>query len=140
MKNSASRRKRLLDSEVHYHDNGKRMGETKLRASVGQPVPAVSAEDVRRVYYAVAEAGPRNSISLELLAELCDPGVNVVAVSLRAMLLSILLQIGRLGQWQEGKVLNDRLYQVAATFPLPRGLEEVDPEAFVAAVEQFVIG
>src|SRR5258708_466720 len=113
------------------------MAETDLRASLGRPVPAANAEDVKRVWSFVAE-GAATSVCLDLLADLCGPNANVLAVSFRAMLVATLLQLGRLERWREGKSLADRVFEVAASIPLLRGLEAADPDAFVAALESSV--
>jgi hypothetical protein len=120
------------------------MPESDLRASIGRPVPAVRAEEVRRVWSFLASeqarhprvhGGAVSSVSLKLLASLCDPNANVLAVWFRAALVEILLQQGRLDRWREGDSLRDKVFEVAASFPLPRGLENADLDAFVAALE-----
>ena len=120
------------------------MPESDLRASIEQPVPAVRADDVRRVWSFVAseqardtrvQGGTTRSVSLKLLAGLCDANANVLAVWFRATLVDVLLQQGRLDRWREGNSLRDRVFEVAASFPLRRGQENADLDAFVAALE-----
>jgi hypothetical protein len=102
------------------------MPESELRASIGRP-PS-KARDPR------VHGGAVSSVSLKLLASLCDPKANVVAVCFRSMLVETLLQQGRLDRWREGHSLRDKVFEVAASFPLPRGLENADIDAFVAAL------
>jgi hypothetical protein len=120
------------------------MPEYDLRASIGRPVPAVRADDVRRVWSFLASEqardtrvreGATSSVSLKLLAGLCDANANVLAVWFRATFVDALLQQGRLDRWREGNSLRDRVFEVAASFPLPRGQENADLDAFVAALE-----
>jgi hypothetical protein len=111
------------------------MAENDLRAYIGRPVPAALAEDVKRVWSFMAAGGATSSVSLKLLAGLCEANANVLAVSFRAMLVDILLQQSRLDRWRQGKNLSEKVFGVAASFPLPRGLENADPDAFIAALE-----
>jgi hypothetical protein len=119
------------------------MTESYFRPFIGRPVPAVRAEDVRRVWSFLASeqarhprvhGGAVSSVSLKLLGGLCDVNANVLAVWFRAALIETLLQQGPLEGWREGDSLRDRVFEVAASFPLPRGLENADLDAFVAAL------
>jgi hypothetical protein len=56
----------------------------------GEPIPAVDPHDLRGV------ATPQSSISVALLAEACAPGANVIAVSLRGLLLDAMASQGLL--------------------------------------------
>ena len=107
-----------------------------------KPVPAVKVDDVKRVWSALASErvrDARTSVSVRLLASLCDVNANVQAVSFRAMLVGVLLEQGRLDRWRDGNSLRDRVFEVAATFPLPQGPGSADPDAFVAALEQTLV-
>jgi len=118
------------------------MAESDFRASLGRPVPEVHADDLRRVWSFLASMQAAdtkaqegaNSVSLKLLAGLCDPHANVLAVSFRAMLIEILLRQGRLGRWRQGDSLTDRVFEITASFPLPQGLEKADLDALIAAL------
>ena len=115
--------------------------ESNLRSSIRQPLPAVRVDDVRRVWSFLASAqtrapeGGTSSVSMKLLAGQCDINANVLAVSFRAMLVGTLLRQGRLDRWREGNGLHERVFEVAANFPLPNGLENADVDAFLAALE-----
>ena len=112
------------------------MPDSDLRAYIKQPVPAVRAVDVRRVWSCLAseQAHGTSSISLKLLAALCDENANVLAVWCRATLVGALPREGRLEQWRQGDGLRDEVFELAATFPIPRGLQGVDLDAFVDAL------
>jgi hypothetical protein len=71
---------------------------------------------------------------VKLLAELCAPGAKVMAVWFRSALITMLLHQGLLEGWRDGNTLLERVFEVAASFPLPKGPENVDPDAFVAAL------
>ena len=71
---------------------------------------------------------------MKLLADLCSPKANTFAVFVRAALIDALLQQGRLDRWREGKSLAEKVFEVAATFSLPRGAERADLDALVAAM------
>jgi len=66
---------------------------------------------------------------------LCDTTANVLAVFLRATLVEALMGQEGSDRWREGKSLRDKVVDVAASFPLPRGVENADFAAFVAALE-----
>ena len=96
----------------------------------------VRAEDVRRVWSVFASEQPQTGIALHLLAGLCGPKADVLAVCFRASLIQALLQLGRLDPWRSGSAFEDKVFDVAATFPLPNGPAEADLDALVAAMEQ----
>lgn len=118
------------------------MSESAFQALSGRAVPAVRADDVRHVWSLLASEqggdtpgqGGR-SISLKLLSSVCDVNADVLSTSLRATLVEALRKQGRLDRWREGNSFRDRVFEVAARFPLPRGLENADLDAFVAALE-----
>ena len=116
------------------------MPESGLRASLGRPVPAVQVDDLKRVWSFLAEqdrdphpAGP-SSVDIKLLVDLCAPNANVLAVSFRSMLITLLLHQGRLDRWRDENGLLERVFEVSANFPLPQGLENADVDALVAAL------
>jgi hypothetical protein len=105
-------------------------------AFIGKPVPAVPADDVRRVWsFLASEQGSGRSVSLKLLAGMCDLNADVLAVWFRATLVETLLHQGLLDRWREGNSLRGNVFDVAAGFPFPQGPGNVDPDAFVAALD-----
>jgi len=118
------------------------MSDSALRAFVGRPVPAVHVGDVKRVWSFLASEQPADprvqrqaSFNLKLLAGLCDKNADVLAVWFRATLVEALRKEGRLERWREGNSLRDKVFDVAAAFPLPGGPANADLGAFVAALE-----
>jgi hypothetical protein len=119
------------------------MAESAFQAFFGRPVPGVRADDLRRVWSFLtstqapdtkAKQGSTTSVDLKLLADLCDPHANVLAVWFRAALIEILLREGLLDRWWEGNSLTDRVFEITASFPLPHGPEKFDLDALIAAL------
>jgi hypothetical protein len=110
---------------------------------IGGPVPVVNADDLKRVWSFLESETPRDSkgqrgtaaVDSKLLAGLCDKGADVLAVWSRAALIDGLLKQGRLDRWREGSSLRARVFELAASFPLPRGLEAADYDGFIAEIE-----
>lgn len=116
------------------------MRQSGFGAFIGEPVPAVQADDLRRVWSFLNEQARdtrfkgRTAVNMKLLADLCAPKADVLAVYFRATLIDALLQQGRLDRWREGNGLVERVFEVAATFSLPQGLESANLDALVAAM------
>src|SRR6266849_4262404 len=110
------------------------MAESYFRAFLGRPVPGVRADDLRRVWSFLTSMQTADtkahegstSVSLKLLAGLCDPHANVLAVWFRATLIEALLREGRLDRWRQGDSLTDRVFEITGSFQLPQGPEKAD--------------
>lgn len=97
----------------------------------GKPVPPVNADDLKRVWYAIRDItgafhhdpGQAVGIDPRLLEPYCEPGVDMTAVSVRASLLRMFLQLGLLDEFREEDDLRDTVFQVAAVFPMEQGVE-----------------
>ena len=118
------------------------MAKSNFPAFFGRPVPAVRADDLRRIWSFLismqtadtkAQEGS-TSVSLKLLAGLCDPHANVLAVWFRAALIETLHREGRLDRWRQGDSLTERVFEITASFPLPQGPEKFDLDALMAAL------
>ncbi|MGB9456752.1 MAG: hypothetical protein WCB12_11955 [Bryobacteraceae bacterium] len=72
---------------------------------------------------------------MSMVAGLCGPKADPLAVSFRLALIQALLRRGRLDRWRNGSTLQDEVFEVAAKFPLPKGPAEADLDALVAALE-----
>ena len=111
----------------------------------GGPIPAVNPEDLREVWELMQEARaqvlgsgePEGAtqqsaigIDVAVLAEACSPGANVLAVWARSALLDMLERQGLLTPWQRGTQMDDAVFGVAASFPIP-GIDRFDPEALL---------
>jgi hypothetical protein len=116
----------------------KRCLMTDIRSiASGKPVPPVHADDLKRVWYAIRDImgachitedhvpGQSVGIDARLLAPYCEPGADVGAVSVRAFLLRMFLQLGLLDEFREGNELRDTVFQVAAVFPMEQGVERL---------------
>jgi hypothetical protein len=109
---------------------------------IGGPVPVVRADDLKRVWSFLAETardskgqGVTTGVDIKLLAGLCDKDADVLAVWFRATLITALLKQRRLDRWREGDSLRARVFELAASFPLPQGVEHADYNGFIAAIE-----
>jgi hypothetical protein len=115
------------------------MSHSVLRAYLGKPVARVRVEDLRRVWSFQDSERDGNratrGVTPAVLASLCEPNADVLAVWFRAILMRILLQGGLLDQWRKGTVLPDKVFTVLAEFPLPEGPAAADLGAIVAAIE-----
>ena len=108
----------------------------------GGPIPAVNTGDLRTVREFMDRVRSENpeakaskppsaiGIDSKLLAELCGPGANVLAVFARSILLDVLVGQGVLAPWQRGARLDDAVFDVASTFPMPK-FDQFDPDAFL---------
>ena len=121
------------------HGYNSPVSESALKAFVARPVPTVRAEELRRVWSFLASDQSRiqaqRSVSLSVVAGLCGPKTDALAVWFRATLIQALLRRGRLDRWRDGSSLQDKVFEVAARFPLPKGPAEADLDALVAAME-----
>src|SRR5450432_1609388 len=108
------------------------MSESGFGAFIGKPVPAVRVDDVRRIWSFLTEQARDThfeggtAVNVKLLADLCAPNANILAVYFRATLITALLQQGQLDRWRDGNSLLERVFEVAANFALPQGLENAD--------------
>jgi hypothetical protein len=89
----------------------------------GSPVPPVNSDDLRRLhdmceYVAKRHPDSARAISVAFIASVCGPGANLPAVWFRYTRLMALAKQGRLAEWQHGSVLDDVVYQVAATISM----------------------
>jgi hypothetical protein len=73
---------------------------------------------------------PTIGIDVKLLARVCSPEANVLAVWARSALLGILVQQSLLTSWQRGTQLDDAVFDVAAAFPIA-AFDQFDPDAFL---------
>jgi len=89
----------------------------------GSPVPPVNSDDLRRLhemceYVAKRHPDSARAISVAFIASVCGPGANLPAVWFRYARLRLLAKQGILAERQHGAVLDDVVYQVAATIPM----------------------
>src|SRR4051812_7877378 len=106
------------------------MSESILVSLIGSPVAPVNVADLKKVWTFLEAESPagQTSVSLEIIVRLCGPGADALAVWGRATFLQLVASQGLAGP------LNDKVFQTAATFPLPHGLGSVDADAFLSAL------
>ena len=108
----------------------------------GQPVPVVRVDDLTRVWSFLDQfirdtrSQEGMAVNQSLLADLCEPNVNVLAVYFRAILVNHLAQQGRLDRWREKNGLRHSVFELAARFPLFEVPRDADLDAFVAALAE----
>jgi hypothetical protein len=104
------------------------------------PLRPVDPDDVRRVWDLILQVtagrsgdprAPTMGIDVRLLARHCSPGADVLVFFFRTALLQALIQQDMLNDWREGQELRHSVFEVAATFPVPKGVDGFDPNAFI---------
>jgi preprotein translocase subunit Sec63 len=99
-------------------------------------IPAVSSLDIQR-FWALQSQHPEGSVSYSARAilQVCESeSADPIAVGARMMLLGILLQQGVLENWRESDGFSKVVFDAAAEFPLPTGLQGLNPDEFVAVL------
>src|ERR1035437_3698377 len=77
----------------------------------------------------------RASYSTKAILQVCESeSADPIAVSARTALIRILLQQGVLENWRENDGLSKVVFEAAAAFPLPTGLQGLNPSEFVASL------
>ncbi len=99
-------------------------------------IPAVSPLAVQRLWSLQAQLPPESrgavSFSAKLIAQICEPdSSDPIAVWARFALIGILLQQGLLEKWREHDSLHNSVFEAAAVFPLPNGLQGVNADDLV---------
>ncbi len=92
-------------------------------AEEGAAVPSVDAHDLKSLHEFCVERAKRfvgkdGAVSLDLMARVCHHGANLPAVWLRHSQLRVLYREGFLTEWQQGTVLDDAVFHLAATIPI----------------------
>jgi hypothetical protein len=94
-----------------------------VQAEHGAPIPPVDEHDLKSVHALCVERAKRycgkdGVVSLKMTARACSPHANLPAVWLRHTQLRAMYRHGLLAEWQHGTVLDDIVFQVAATIPM----------------------
>ena len=117
------------------------MSEDMIRALTGGPVPAVHPDDLRRVWAAITSepatgtpAGATTGISINLVKQLCENGSVALAAWVRMSFLDLLQRQNLLDAFRDDDGLQNTVFETAARFPLPHGLQHADVEGFMAAL------
>jgi hypothetical protein len=108
-------------------------------------VPAVSPDDLKKVWQLSAEFEARNpgmcgSIGSTVYDNVCGPGADVISVWYRSSMLWALKQMipEQLAVWTHDGELDDAVFQVAATFPMEKMRTGVVREGPPFDVAEFV--
>ena len=101
-------------------------------------IPAVKPLDVQRLWSFQAqhpqEPGQAISFSMEAISQICESDSDPIAVWARAAFLNMLVKHGLLEKWREEGGLRKAVFEAAAVFPLPNGLQGADFEEFITAL------
>ena len=108
------------------------------KSVMNQNIPPVSAMDIRRLWTAQSQHPADSGVSYSgtAIAAICESdSADPIAVWARTSLISILLQHGELENWREKDGLpNNIVFEHAAVYPLPAGLQGFTPADFVASL------
>ena len=108
-----------------------------VNLGLDQPIPAVHPQDLRAVWELVEQARAQfpaaesSALNLDvaLLADVCSPGANVFALSMRRALIEMWIN-QNVAASQNRPQLDGPLFELAAALPIPR-LDQFDPDDFL---------
>lgn len=105
-----------------------------LKSIIDGNIPPVSSIDLQRLWSLQSQyPGDSVSYSTKAILQVCESeAADPIAVGARTTLIRILLRQGVLENWLEGDGLSKVVFEAAATFPLPTGLQGLRPSEFVA--------
>ena len=104
-----------------------------LHSMLDGNIPTVSSLDIQR-FWAMQSQHP-GAICTKAILQVCESeSADPVAVGARTMLLRTLLEQGVLENWRENDGLSKVVFDAAAAFPLPTGLQGLNPSEFVAVL------
>lgn len=105
-----------------------------LHSMIDGDIPAVSSLDIQRFWALQSQhTGSSVSYSARAILQVCESeSADPIAVGARTMLLGILLQQGVLENWRQNDGFSKVVFDAAAAFPLPTGLQGFNPSEFVA--------
>ncbi len=108
-----------------------------LKSVLNEAIPEVDPLDVKRLW-SLQSQYPENagvSYSTKAISQICgSDSADPIAVWARTGLVSILLQEGSLDKRRENGELDEAVFQAAARFPLPNGLQGMDFDEFIATL------
>ena len=105
-----------------------------LQSMIDGNIPAVNSLDIQRLWSLQSQhPGDGVSYSTKAILQVCESeSADPVAVGARTMLLRTILEQGVLENWRESDGLSKVVFDAAAAFPLPNGLQGLNPSEFVA--------
>ena len=104
-----------------------------LHSMIDGDIPAVSSLDIQRLWSLQSQHdGASVSYSARAILQICESeSADPIAVGARTTLLRLLLEQGVLENWRENDGLSKAVFDAAAAFPLPTGLQGFNPSEFV---------
>ena len=114
-----------------------RLSMLDLKSIIDRNIPAVSPLDIQRLWSLQSQhsADSGVSYSTKAILQVCESeSADPIAVGARTALIGILLQQGVLENWRENDGLSKVVFKAAAAFPLPTGLQGLNPSEFVASL------
>ncbi len=105
------------------------------KSVIDGPIPAVSALDVERFWSHQSQHSAESGISYsaKAISQLCgSETADPIAIWARTTLVSILSHEGLPENWSANEDLRRVIFQAAAVFPLPNGLQGLNPGEFIA--------
>jgi hypothetical protein len=100
-------------------------------------IPAVNPLDIQRLWSLQSEhsAGSAVGYSVEAILQNCESeSADPIAVWARTSLIFFLLQMGVLENWRTNDGPSKAVFEAAAVFPLPNGLQGLNPTDFIATL------
>ncbi len=107
------------------------------KSVINGAIPPADARDLQR-FWSIQSQDPAQSgvaYSANAMLQICESkSADPVIVWARTVLIRILLQQGVLENWRENDDLHVSVFQSAAVFPLPNGLQGINPSEFIATL------
>jgi hypothetical protein len=93
------------------------------QAEAGGPIPTVDEHDLKCLHELCVQRAKRycgndGALSIDSMVRACHPAANLPAVRLRHSQLRTLYREGLLARWQHGTLLDDVVFQLAASIPM----------------------
>lgn len=119
-----------------------RLSMLHLKSIINGNIPAASPLDIQRLWSLQSQHSADSgasystaSYSTKAILQVCESeSADPIAVCARTALIKILLQQGVLENWRENDGLSKAVFEAAAAFPLPAGLQGLNPSEFVASL------
>lgn len=110
-----------------------------LRSVLKEPIPAIDPVFLKRLWIHQSQRGSSSGIgyTLPAITGICgSSSTDPVAIWARTALIGIALKAGKMDKLVQNGSLPQAVFDAAATFPLPDGLEGFNCDVFVARLTQ----
>ncbi len=108
-----------------------------FQSVIHETIPTVHPVDLERFWHLQSQRPGDSSVSYSIraISQICgSESADPIATWARTALIRIVLEHDRLEKWRTGDNVQPALFVAAAAFPLPDGLQGIDPEAFVTSL------